>query len=274
MQRGDPPSVDLRRSQLHPRKSLGQHFLQDPHYLSLIAEAVGATRHVEVLEIGAGTGALTQLLAIRARRVVAVEVDDSLMTLLRRRFSDYPNVELVHSDARLVDPVQMFDGEYTVAGNIPYYITGTLIRHYLEQVRQPAAITFLVQREVAERMCATPGRMSMLAVSVQYYASVRIVVRIPAGAFYPPPKVESAVVHIVPHRSWSVSEVEPFFTVVRAGFSMKRKQIANCLLTGLSLTRQQVTRLLLSAALDGTRRAETLSIDEWITLTNEWRCRA
>lgn len=270
MQRGDPPSLDLRRSQLNPRKSLGQHFLQDPHYLSAIADAVAAMPAVEILEIGAGTGALTQLLAAHARRVVAVEIDGHLVDLLSRRFSDYPNVELVYADARLVDPVQMFDAEYSVAGNIPYFITGTLVRHYLEQVRQPAAITFLVQREVAERMCASPGKMSLLAVSVQYYAFVRIVARIPPGAFYPPPKVDSAVVQIVPRRPWSPVEVEPFFTVVRAGFSMKRKQLANCLLNGLSLTRQQVTGLLLSAALDGTRRAETLSIDEWITLTNEW----
>ncbi len=258
----------LRAHGLAPRKRLGQNFLRDTSFLHRILDAGDVGPDDNVLEIGAGTGVLTRALLDRARSVVALELDDALFALLRTDLRLTPNLTLWHGNALDFQPSSYFDGSYKVFGNIPYYITGPIVRRYLELASRPAVLVFMVQREVADRIVAGPGRLSVLGVSVQYYAEASIVAHVPAGAFYPVPKVDSAILKMVPRSGALGATPDAFFQVVKAGFSMRRKQIANSLAAGLSLTRPQTRELLHAAFIDEKRRAETLSVDEWVTLTN------
>jgi 16S rRNA (adenine1518-N6/adenine1519-N6)-dimethyltransferase len=263
----DGVSAELRRHGLTPRKRLGQNFLHDRSFLKRMLDAAEVGHRDEVLEIGAGTGVLTDSLLERARRVVAVELDDSLVDLLRSRLGSAPNLELWHGNALDFDPGAHFSGPFKLLGNIPYYISGPLIRRFLELPQKPAALVLMVQLEVAKRIIASPGRLSVLGVSVQYYADADLVARVPARAFYPVPRVDSAILRIIPRAGDPRVGPEWFFPVVKAGFGMKRKQIANSLSAGLHLSRHHTQAILSDAAIDATRRAETLSVDEWQTLT-------
>lgn len=263
----DGVSARLRHYGLAPRKRLGQHFLRDRSYLKRMLDAADVSGVDEVLEIGAGTGVLTRALVERARRVVAIELDDSLVALLQLELADAPNLELWHGNALDFDPSNNFSGPYKLLGNIPYYITGPLVRRYLEVERKPTVLVLMVQLEVAERIIARPGQLSMLGVSVQYYADADLVARVPAGAFVPVPKVDSAILRLKPKTSAPRVAPQTFFPVVRAGFSMKRKQIANSLSSGLQISRPRIQALLSDAGIEETRRAQTLSVAEWETLT-------
>jgi 16S rRNA (adenine1518-N6/adenine1519-N6)-dimethyltransferase len=261
----DVPAL-LRRFHLRPKKSLGQNFLMDEGALAKVAAAAELTASDTVLEIGPGLGSLTRHLASAARRVVAVELDDSLLPALQHVLKPYPNVEIVHGDI-LQSPTSNFQlpTAYKVVANIPYYITSAVIRHLLEAETRPALIALTVQREVAARLCARPGEMSLLAVSVQFYAAPRIAARIPAGAFYPRPEVDSAVVRldVLDKPAAAVPDTDLFFRVVRAGFSQKRKQLRNALSGGLRLENHRVDEWLARAGVDPKRRAETLTLEEW-----------
>ncbi|GAC1326964.1 MAG: 16S rRNA (adenine(1518)-N(6)/adenine(1519)-N(6)) -dimethyltransferase RsmA [Chloroflexota bacterium] len=261
---GDTPSQILRHHRLRPRKSLGQNFLQDGRVADRIVEALDLDPGDEVLEIGAGTGVLTDRLAGVARFLAAIELDDSLFSLLAMHFATSPGVRLLHADALEVDPCDIFRGAYKLVGNIPYYVTGPIVRHFLEAACRPRVLVFMVQREVAERMIARPGHLSLLGVSVQFYARAEIVARVPAGAFFPRPKVDSAVVRLLPfERTYETAEVSTFFTVARAGFGTKRKQLVNALGHGLGVSRDTAIALLSDARVASERRAETLTIEEW-----------
>ncbi len=256
----------LRQFNLHPDKSLGQNFLADEGALAMGAAAAVAGPDETVLEIGPGLGSLTRHLAVAARRVVAVELDEGLLPALREVLRPHPNVEVVHGDILNLSPRALgLPPGYKVAANIPYYITSAVIRHLLEAEARPGRIVLTVQREVAERICAQPGEMSLLAVSVQFYSVPRILARIPAGAFYPRPNVESAVVRldVLLHWAVDVGDSETFFRVVKAGFSQKRKQLRNALSGGLHLSGDQVGAWLARAGVDPRRRAETLALEEW-----------
>jgi 16S rRNA (adenine1518-N6/adenine1519-N6)-dimethyltransferase len=257
-----------------PRKRLGQSFLRDRSVLARILAAGDLSPRDEVLEIGPGRGILTEALAGAAGKVVAVELDDALVVLLRERFAAVSNVEIVPGNALDLDPCRYFDGPYKLIANIPYYITGPILRHYLEASCPPSLLVLMLQREVAERITAAPGALSLLGVSVQRYTQPAIVSRVPAGAFRPRPKVDSAIVRLVPKpdRRWLASR-DAFFTVARAGFGLRRKQLANALAHGLSLDRAQVLDLLSTAGIDATRRAETLTLDEWDRLAATWAAR-
>jgi 16S rRNA (adenine1518-N6/adenine1519-N6)-dimethyltransferase len=258
------PSRALRDRGLRPRKRLGQNFLQDRRYLKRILEAAEVGPEDAVLEIGAGTGVLTRELAREAGRVVAIELDERLYQMLEDQVGTEEKVRMWHGDALRFDPCDYFDGPYKVVGNIPYYITGPILRHFLEAECRPEEIVLMVQREVAERMVAEPGELSLLGVSVQYYAQPRIVTRVPAGAFYPRPKVESAIVHLRPHpEAGGGTAAERFFQVARAGFGTRRKTLLNSLGLGLGMDRTTTRDLLTGAGIDENRRAETLTIDEW-----------
>ncbi len=269
----ESPVALLRAHGLGPRKSLGQHFLKDETYLRRIVEAADLSRADTVLEIGPGSGNLTRLLAEAAGRVIAVELDDNLIPLLREMFADNPHVHIVHGDILLLSPSQLLSGpdqletappSYKVVANLPYYITSAAIRHLLEGEWPPAVLVLTVQREVAERIVAQPPEMSLLAVSVQYYAEARIVTRIPPGAFVPPPKVSSAVVRL-DRRPRPAVNVAPkdFFRVVSAGFGQRRKQLRNSLAAGLGLSHKAVETALRTAGIEPSRRAETLTLAEW-----------
>lgn len=259
------------------KKSLGQNFLQDPTYLEQIVAAAELTPNDLVLEVGPGQGVLTRELAARAAGVVAVELDDRLITPLRAMFAtQLDRVEIVHGDILEMDPVTLVDrlagrlpghaagSPYKVAANLPYYITSAAIRQLLEARRPPSRAVLLVQLEVAQRICAEPGDMSLLAISVQYYARPQFVQRVPAGAFRPVPKVDSAILRLDVYPQPAVALApEPFFAVVRAGFGQKRKQLLNSLSAGLGRPKTEIAAALACAGVDPMRRAETLSLGEW-----------
>jgi 16S rRNA (adenine1518-N6/adenine1519-N6)-dimethyltransferase len=268
----------LRQYQLRPRKSLGQNFLIDEHALAQIVAKAGITRDDVVLEIGPGLGSLTRHLAEAARHVIAVEIDQSLLPPLQAVIAEYPNVSIVHGDILQIDPTAVLSHyltneppRYKVVANIPYYITSAIIRHLLEAPIKPSTIVLTVQQEVAQRIVAQPDDMNLLAVSVQFYGTPRIVQHIEATAFYPAPEVDSAVVRIdVPVKPpITVTDADAFFRVVKAGFGQKRKQLHNALRAGLSLQGEQIEQALKAAQIDPRRRAETLTLEEWRDIVNQ-----
>jgi len=259
----------LKRHGLRADKSLGQNFLQDPFALEAIASAAEIKATDTVLEIGPGLGSLTRYLAASAKQVVAVELDIDLLAPLRAVLAPYPNVRVVHGDILKLSPQKLItEKDYLVAANIPYYITSAVIRHLLESDQKPRRIVLTVQKEVAERICAKSGDMSLLALSVQIYGLPQIAARIPANAFFPEPKVDSAVlcVDIYPSPLIKAEFLGSFFRLIKAGFSQKRKTLRNSLSSGLHITTTASEELLKKANIDPMRRAETLSIEEWQTL--------
>lgn len=262
---------------IRPSKGLGQNFLVSERVLTAIIEAANLSRDDIILEIGPGPGLMTKRLAQRAGQVVAVELDQRLVDVLHDSLSDCDNVRVVQGDILDVDPARLLAEatgapvhslRYKVVANLPYYITSAVLRRLLEPAERPELMVLTVQYEVAERMVASPGEMSLLAVSVQVYGKPEMVRRVPASAFYPPPKVESAVVRILAHEEPLVpaEREQEFFRVVRAGFSQRRKQLVNSLSGGLGLSRDEVTRALEAAGVEPTRRAQSLSVAEWLDL--------
>ena len=262
-------SAVLKRHGLRADKSLGQNFLQDPFALAAIASAAEIQPTDTVLEIGPGLGSLTRYLAASAKQVIAVELDYDLLIPLKAVLAPYKNVRVVHGDILKLSPQDLVaEQDYIVAANIPYYITSAVIRHLLESDPKPRRIVLTVQKEVAERICAKPGDMSLLALSVQVYGNPRIAARIPANAFFPEPKVDSAVlsVDIYPSPLIKLELLESFFKMIKAGFSQKRKTLRNSLSSGLHISTAISEELLKQANIDPMRRAETLSIEAWQTL--------
>jgi 16S rRNA (adenine1518-N6/adenine1519-N6)-dimethyltransferase len=262
----------LKRFGLRADKSLGQNFLQDPFALEAIVLAAEIQPTDTVLEIGPGLGSLTRYLAASAREVVAVELDDDLLAPLQAMLAPYANVHVVHGDILDISPRELIaQDDYLVVANIPYYITSALIRHLLESDRKPRRIVLTIQKEVAERICAVPGDMSLLALSVQVYGAPRIAARIPAGAFFPAPKVDSAVLRIDIYPSPQIKPelLDTFFLLTKAGFSQKRKTLRNSLSSGLHIAPADAAELLTRAHIDPQRRAETLSLAEWSQLAEQ-----
>lgn len=259
--------------QMRPNKSFGQNFLVDRSVLKHIVEAADIQPHDHVLEVGAGTGVLTRELAKRAvdGRVVAVELERDMLKLLEETTGAYPNVELLAQNLLFLDPVEVFGQQpYKLVANLPYYITAPTFRHFLESANPPRLLVVMVQYEVAQRIVAGPGDLSLLGISIQFYGRPQIVARVPASAFYPAPKVDSAIlrVDVNPQAPLTREERDRFFKVVQAGFSERRKQLHNSLASGLHIKDQQVRTLLNTATIEASRRAETLSIDEWLRV---WR---
>ena len=312
----------LRQHGLRPDKSLGQNFLTDPAALARLIATAEVEPADTVLEIGAGLGSLTVLLAERARQVIAVELDPQLIPPLHSVLAGRENVRIVQGDILELDIAALLAGhppggwggpfegavecdeegglrhaagasltnsqatisspakagDYLIVANIPYYITSALIRHLLAAQIRPRRMVLTVQREVADRICAQPGKprlrgvrgeMSLLALSVQVYGQPEIAFTIPAGAFYPRPRVDSAAVSIdifdqplIP-TDW----LDTFFRLAKAGFGQKRKMLRNALAHGLGLQSEKALALLNQAGIDPKRRAETLTLEEWKTLT-------
>lgn len=276
MDRESLPAL-LKRHGLWARKSLGQHFLLDNAALDRIVAAAELTPADMVVEIGPGPGPLTRKLADAAGRVIAVELDERMVDLLRAEVMPGRAVEVVQGDILQTDLRELVTSRgatsYKVVANLPYYITSAVLRHILEASLLPTRVVVLVQREVAERIVARPPGMSLLAVSVQLFGAPRIVARVPAGAFYPPPKVDSAIVRIdvYPQPAEGVTDVAGFFTVVRAGFGQKRKQLRNSLSQGLRRPAADIDAVLRAASIDPTRRAETLTLADWARLQHTLR---
>lgn len=257
---------------MRPNKSFGQNFLIDRATLQRIIEAAEINAGEQVLELGAGTGVLTRELARHARRVVAVELERDMLSLLAETTRNFANVELIERNLLYVDPAAIFGAEaYKLVANLPYYITAPTFRHFLESANPPRLLVVMVQYEVAQRIVATPGDLSLLGVSIQFYGKPDIVAHVPARAFYPAPKVDSAILRVdlkdeVP---LAHKERDSFFRLVQAGFSERRKQIHNSLARGLHRKDAEVQALLKAAGIDPGRRAETLSIEEWLQLWHQ-----
>lgn len=267
----------LKKYGISPKKSLGQNFLSSGFYLEKIVQAAAVTKHSRVLEIGPGLGGLTRYLAASAGWVTAVELDSKLVEILQIELQDVPNVKVIHGDILAVplDQLELADG-YVVVANIPYYITSAIIRRLLEAPLKPQRVLLTIQREVADRVCALPGEMSLLSLSVQVYGLPKRVLTIPAEAFYPVPGVDSAVllIELYPQPLIPAENLDAFFTLAKAGFSQKRKTLRNSLSGGLGWKPENVETLLTAAGIDAKRRAETLTLEEWGKLTAVYKALA
>jgi 16S rRNA (adenine1518-N6/adenine1519-N6)-dimethyltransferase len=256
----------LRRYDLEPNKRLGQHFLVAEGVLNKIVASADLTPEDKVLEIGAGLGTLTRPLAEQAAQIVAVEIDRRLIPILEQELGGYANVTIIQGNILKMDPAALMEGQdYKVISNLPYGITSSVLRQLLEARPSPNRMVLTMQREVAQRILAQDGRMSLLAISVHFYAQPKLLLRIRPGAFYPPPEVESAVISLDRHKSRPVEtyDVDTYFRVVRAGFSQPRKQLRNSLSAGLPLDRAAVSESLQRAGIDPRKRAERLHLKDW-----------
>ncbi|MFN2281581.1 MAG: 16S rRNA (adenine(1518)-N(6)/adenine(1519)-N(6))-dimethyltransferase RsmA [Anaerolineales bacterium] len=263
----------FQRYNLRPDKSLGQNFLTDPAILEKILQIAGVSEDDEVLEIGAGLGHLTAVLAKAARSVTAVEIDPRFIPVLEELQDAFPNIRLVQGDILQLDPAELIEKDgYLVVANIPYYITSRIIRNLLESGRVPREIILTIQYEVARRICDQSGKLSLLALSVHMYGHPSLEARIPAGAFLPVPKVDSAVIKIDLHPQPLLPEPlrTEFFEIVKAGFTHNRKTLRNSLSKGLRWPADKAEKLLESAGIDPGRRAETILMDEWLELTRRY----
>jgi 16S rRNA (adenine1518-N6/adenine1519-N6)-dimethyltransferase len=264
----------LRQFGFKPRKRLGQHFLIDEAVLGRILSAAELSPGDIVVEIGPGLGILTEELARRGASIVAVEVDAKLVALLRKRLADFPDVRIVRADILKVTPRQLLREElpasdparsYKVIANLPYYITSPVLSHFLEAQPRPSEMVVMVQKEVGETIAAAPGKMRSISVKTQFYSKPVIVSYVPAASFYPPPKVDSVVLHLDVYSQppMELSDVSGFFDIVMHGFSSPRKQLRNSLAHSLQLPPDQLASLLEKAGIEAKRRAETLSLQEW-----------
>jgi len=259
-----------RRAAFPPtRKSLGQHFLTDRRILGRIADALHLEGDETVLEIGPGRGALTDLLADRAGRLIAIEYDRALAAMLRERYARRSNVLVAEADVLEVSLGELAAGPYVLVGNVPYYITTPILFHALVPPRADRAV-YLVQREVAQRLSAKPGskEYGALTVNVAAVARAETLFGVPAGAFAPPPKVESAVVRITPLAEPLVSteEERPFRTLVQGAFGMRRKQMRRVVRSLYALDAEQADELLAAAGIEPADRPEVLSVEQFVAL--------
>ena len=269
-----PTPGQLRRlmgaERLRPRKGLSQNFLTDAAALDAIVEAAELEPGDRVVEIGPGLGVLTRRLLAAGASVLAVELDTRLAEYLRRELAGVDRFELIEADALSLHPREMFPGQpFKVVANIPYHITSPLLHAFLEGERPPDLMVFLVQLEVAERVAAAPGRMSYLSVFAQNVADAEVVARVPAAAFEPAPKVDSAVLRLRKRPVPAVpagDQRDPFYRVVQAGFRQRRKQVHNGLSRELPVDRERVTEALAACGVDPERRPQTLSLHEWACL--------
>jgi 16S rRNA (adenine1518-N6/adenine1519-N6)-dimethyltransferase len=271
---GPPPELPeyLKRLGVAPRKPIGQHFLIDEFVLGDIAEACRFQPGETAFEIGAGPGGLTEELVERAERVVAVELDEELAAITRRRLEDHANLVVLAADILDFQPIELLEEAeagppYVAVGNLPYYITQPVVRRLLESDPAPERLVVMVQREVARRMVGGPGKESLLSSSIKMYGEPRQLFDVPASAFWPPPKVQSAVVAIErrdePAVELPARERPVFFELLRAGFAAPRKQLHNALPGALGLSDAAVTKTMEDAGLDPAARAQHLDLEDW-----------
>lgn len=262
------PRALLRRLGLTARKGLSQSFLTDRYVVKDIITAAELTPSDEVLEVGPGLGVLTRELVRVAGRVVAVELDRRLAELLPRLVPNPERLEVYQGDILDFDPAVAFRGSYKVVANLPYHVTSPALRHLLGARRRPELMVVMVQKEVAERIAAKPGDTSLISIMVQLYARVRVVRQVPAESFYPAPKVDSTVLKLEVYDRLppEVDDPQAFLGFVAAGFSRRRKQIHNSLSESLWFPPGGVFDVLREAGIEPTRRAQTLSMEEWLRL--------
>jgi 16S rRNA (adenine1518-N6/adenine1519-N6)-dimethyltransferase len=264
----------LSKYETKPSKGLGQNFLIDRNILNKIVDSADIKPEDIVLEVGPGLGTLTQELAQRAKQIIAVEKDDTMIEVLKETLKDFNNVEVINTD---ILGYKLQVQNYKVVANIPYYLTSPLIRKFLEDKNQPTEIILMVQKEVAQRICSIVPKMNLLAVSVQFYATPKIISYVSKSCFWPSPNVDSAIIKITPRGPSSTrggrastDSPENFFKVVKAGFSHPRKQLQNNFGVELKMEKDQVAKWLMQNNIKPNQRAQTLSIEDWISLTKTY----
>lgn len=258
------------------KKNLGQNFLTDHNILEKIVQAAKVEKDDIVLEVGPGSGALTKFLAEKANQVLAVELDQTLLPILKEMLAPYQNIVVINDDIMKIDFNQLLahypQQRWKVVANLPYYITTPVIMRFLEEKVPVHSLVVMVQKEVAQRMVAQPGGKDygMLSVSVQYYTQAKIEITVPKTVFLPKPEVDSAVVSLLvrPQPPVQVDDEKNFFRLVKAAFGQRRKTLRNALASGLALSKVEVEELLNTAQIDGNRRGETLSLAEFALLSN------
>ncbi len=271
---------------IQPKKSLGQNFLRDEKVLQKIIQSANLNSDDFIIEVGPGEGVLTEELAKRVKKVLAIEIDERLAVLLKNKFENQKNIEIISGDILKINLPEMIRKyitavetprrgvstgnagsiNYKLIANIPYYITSAIIRLFLECKYPPTEMILMVQKEVAKRICAKPGAMSILAVSVQYYATPELLFYVDKKSFFPVPEVDSAVIKIEVRRKKneeSHAESKKFFRIVKAGFSAKRKTLVNNLATSLQLDKNIVEEKIRTVGLKPTVRAQELSVEDW-----------
>jgi 16S rRNA (adenine1518-N6/adenine1519-N6)-dimethyltransferase len=269
------PKEILKKYRIFPSKRLGQSFLIDKKVLKKIVETAELSKNDTVLEVGPGIGNLTIELAKRVKKLIAIEKDKRMVEILKENLKDFENAEIIEGDVReiICAIVKKLARDYKVVANIPYYLTSHLIRKFLELERKPKLIVLMVQKEVAQRICAKPPKMNLLAVSVQFYAKPEIVSFVSKNSFWPKPKVDSAIIKIKPliDADRGPINADLFFKVVKAGFSHPRKQLINNLSEKLKMKKEKVKNWLLENNIQPSQRAENLTIKDWINLIRNFK---
>jgi len=261
----------FKQYKIRPSKKLGQNFLIDKKVVNKFIKAAALGSKDEVLEIGPGIGTLTQEIAKKAKRVIVVEKDPQMVEILKKTLREFKNIEIIQGDILKTD-VSGFrfqvSGKYKVIGNLPFFLMAPVIRKFLETQRQPKEMIFFVQKEVGQKICASPPQMSLLAISVHFYAQPKIVSFFSKKSFWPQPNVDAAIIKIEPRIKNSELRINKdlFFRVVKVGFSHPRKQLVNNLSKGLKIDKEKVRTWLLKNGLQPNQRAETLKAADWLKL--------
>ena len=262
----------LRKHNIKPSRSMGQNFLVETSIVESIVEIAGIGNKDLVVEIGPGMGILTRELLSQGATVIAVELDRDLARFLKQDLADVKTFSLVERDARHVEIEEVTAGRpYQVVANLPYSVATVIIRHFMESPSAPERMTVMVQKEVAERMTAEPGSMSLLGLATDLYAEARIALIVPPDVFLPPPKVESAVVvlDVRPELRGNEEQRDRMFELATMAYQRKRKTISNGLSMGLDRPKAELDEILSGIGIDAKRRPQTLSVDEWLRIAQE-----
>lgn len=263
----------FRKHQIQPSKRLGQNFLIKREAVRKIIEAINPQSKEIILEIGPGLGVITLELAKKIKKIIAVEKDKNMVKILKEVSADFKNLEIFQEDILRFDLRDEASFINKVVGNLPFYLTAPVIRKFLEKTEiKPLQMVLVVQKELAQRICAKPPRMNLLAISVQFYAKPKIISYLSKKFFWPQPKVDSAILQIVPltKNEKKLVDANLFFKVVKAGFSQPRKQILNNLSKSLNLDKEKVESWLRKNGLQARQRAESLEIKDWINLARSF----
>jgi len=258
----------FKKHKIQPLKRLGQNFLIDKAAIKKIIEAADINSSDVVLEIGPGSGALTQELAKKAKKVIAIDKDYKMIDILKETLKDFNNVEIIQGD---ILKKSFRIKNYKIVGNLPFYLSAPVIRQFLESYSPPKEMILVVQKEVGQRICANPPKMSILAVSVQFYSRPEIISYLSKRSFWPSPKVDSVIIKISPEipRTPKINR-DLFFKIVKAGFSQPRKQLINNIYRGLKIDKESAEKWLLENKIQPSQRAETLNIEDWLNLTRSF----
>lgn len=261
----------LKKYGIKPSRGLGQNFLIDKGVVKKVIEAAELSSEDIVLEIGPGLGNLTQELTKRVGSVIAVEKDEKMVEILRENLKDFKNLEIIQGDILKSEVPSLKSQRYKIVANLPFYLTAPVIRKFLEIENPPKEMVLMVQKEVGQKICAKPPKMSILAVSVQFYAMPKIIAYISKKSFWPQPKVDSTIIKISNLKTQNLKlNKDLFFKIVKAGFSHPRKQLINNLSGGLKLDKEKIKNWLWENNIQSNQRAETLNVEEWIKLTESF----